>query len=130
MVCGIVCDLLGLEEKPSEDWVSRRHGIPLLEGRPLEEWARLARDDKAYGNVVCRCRHVTEAQIVAAIHRPLGARSLDAVKRRVTAGMGRCQGGFCSPKVMEILERELSMEPESITKAGRGSELLVREGVK
>ena len=130
MVCGIVRDLLGLEEKPSEEWVSRRRGIPLLEGRPLEEWARLAQDDKAYGNVVCRCRHVTEAQIVAAIHRPLGARSLDAVKRRVTAGMGRCQGGFCSPKVMEILERELSMEPESVTKAGRGSELLVQEGAR
>lgn len=128
MVADIVRDLLGLEQKPADAWIARRTGIPLLEGRPLEEWARLAEKDKAYGNVVCRCRHVTEAQIVAAIHRPLGARSLDGVKRRVTAGMGRCQGGFCSPKVMEILERELSMAPEAVTKAGRGSELLVQEG--
>jgi glycerol-3-phosphate dehydrogenase len=128
MVANIVQELLGLEQKPADAWIARRTGIPLLEGRPLEEWAKLAEKDKAYGNVVCRCRHVTEAQIVAAIHRPLGARSLDGVKRRVTAGMGRCQGGFCSPKVMEILERELSMAPEAVTKAGRGSELLVQEG--
>jgi glycerol-3-phosphate dehydrogenase len=82
--------------------------------------------------VICRCRHVTEAEIVEAIRRPVGARSLDGVKRRVTAGMGRCQGGFCSPKVMAILERELALDPTELTKAGPGSELVVglREGLE
>ncbi|MBR3226476.1 MAG: NAD(P)/FAD-dependent oxidoreductase [Atopobiaceae bacterium] len=128
MVADIVRSLLGLVNKPDGSWVAKRKGFVTLEGEPLEVWASLAKQDKAYGNVVCRCRHVTEAQIVDAIHRPLGARSLDGVKRRVTAGMGRCQGGFCSPKVMEILERELGMAPEDVTKAGSGSELLVQEG--
>lgn len=128
MAAGIVSDLLGLEEKGEGEWVPTRKGIPTLEGEPKEKWAELAAEDPAYGNVVCRCRYVTEAQIVSAIHRPLGARSLDGVKRRVTAGMGRCQGGFCSPKVMEILERELAMRPEEVTKCGPGSELLVERG--
>ena len=60
-----------------------------------------------------------------AIHRPLGARSLDAVKRRTRAGMGRCQAGFCSPKVMEILEREVPMSMFDITKNGVGSNFVV-----
>lgn len=128
MVAGIVRDLLDLTEKPAEQFVATRTGIPTLEGEPLEVWAELAQNDPAYGNVICRCRHVTEAQIVAAINRPLGARSLDAVKRRVTAGMGRCQGGFCSPKIMEILERETDMAPTEVSKCGPGSELLVEEG--
>ena len=128
MASGIVSDLLGLTEKPEGEWVPTRKGIPTLEGESQERWAELAKDEPAYGSVVCRCRLVTEAQIVAAIHRPLGARSLDGVKRRVTAGMGRCQGGFCSPKVMEILERELAMRPEEVTKCGPGSELLVERG--
>ncbi len=128
MVASIVVELLSLRERPEDEWVATRKGIVSLEGAPLEVWARLAQKDRAYGNVVCRCRQVTEAQIVLAIHRPLGAKSLDGVKRRVTAGMGRCQGGFCSPKVMEILERELGMAPTSVTKAGPGSELLVQEG--
>ena len=128
MASSIVADLIGLEEKREGEWIPTRKGIPTLEGESREKWAELAADDPAFGNVVCRCRLVTEAQIVAAIHRPLGARSLDGVKRRVTAGMGRCQGGFCSPKVMEILERELAMRPEEVTKCGPGSELLVERG--
>lgn len=128
MAADIVSELLGLDQRPAGEWEPTRKGVPLLEGEPVERWAEIAKNDPAYGNVICRCRLVTEAQIVAAIHRPLGARSLDGVKRRVTAGMGRCQGGFCSPKVMEILERELAMAPEEVTKCGPGSELLVERG--
>ena len=61
---------------------------------------------------------MTEGEIIDAVHRPVGARSLDGVKRRTRAGMGRCQSGFCSPKVMEILERELQADMEEITKSG------------
>ena len=67
---------------------------------------------------------VTEGEILDAIHRPLGATTLDGVKRRTRAGMGRCQAGFCSPKTVEILARELSVDMEKITKAGAGSEFL------
>ena len=85
---------------------------------------KLIRQNPAYANVICRCETVTEGEIINAIRRPVGARSLDGVKRRTRAGMGRCQAGFCSPRVMEILERELSMNPLSVTKHGQGSELL------
>ena len=68
---------------------------------------------------------MSEAQIVDVIHRIPTPRSLDAIKRRTSATMGRCQGGFCTPKIMEILERELGMRPDEITKRGPGSELVV-----
>ena len=84
----------------------------------------------AYGRIICRCESVSEGQILEAIHRPLGARSLDAVKRRTRAGMGRCQAGFCSPKVMEILERELALAPDRVTKHGPGSEIVCGENKK
>ena len=65
-----------------------------------------------------RCEQVTEGEIVDAIHRVPGARSLDGVKRRTRAGMGRCQAGFCSPRVLEILSRELGVPQEQLTKSG------------
>ena len=74
--------------------------------------------------VVCRCEEVTEAEILDAIRRPVGARSIDGVKRRTRAGMGRCQGGFCSPRVLEILCQELGISPLEVTKCGGESKLL------
>ena len=74
--------------------------------------------------MICRCETVTEGEILNAIRRPLGARSLDGVKRRTRAGMGRCQSGFCSPKVMELLAKELGVSPLSLTKSGGASLLL------
>ena len=81
--------------------------------------------DPAYGSIVCRCEQVTEAEIRACIRRPVGARNMDAVKRRTRAGMGRCQGGFCSPRVLEILSEELGVDPTEVTKCGGNSRLLV-----
>ncbi len=81
--------------------------------------------DPEYGSLVCRCEQVTEAEIRAAIRRPVGARTIDAVKRRTRAGMGRCQGGFCSPRVLEILAEELHLDPTEVTKCGGKSRLLV-----
>lgn len=77
-----------------------------------------------YGSIVCRCEQVTEAEIRAAIRRPVGARTIDAVKRRTRAGMGRCQGGFCSPRVLEILAEELGIPPTEVTKGGGESRML------
>ncbi len=82
--------------------------------------------DAANGVLVCRCEQVTEAEVRAAIRRPVGARTLDAVKRRTRAGMGRCQGGFCSPRVMEILAEELGMPLPQVTKCGGESRILDR----
>ena len=93
----------------------------------LEERNQLIKENPAYGNIICRCEMITEGEILDAIHRPLGARSLDGVKRRTRAGMGRCQSGFCSPKVMEILEREVPMPVDQIGKNGVGSEFIVGE---
>ena len=76
--------------------------------------------------MICRCETVTEAEIIQAIHKGPGARSVDAVKRRLRAGMGRCQGGFCGPRVIEILARELGVTEEEICKNQKGSEMLVR----
>lgn len=75
--------------------------------------------------MVCRCEVVTEGEIVEAIKRVPGAKDMDGIKRRTRAGMGRCQAGFCTPKIMEILARETGMTPEEITKSGKGSNLLL-----
>lgn len=80
--------------------------------------------DKAYGKIVCRCETVTEGEILNAIRRPLGARSLDGVKRRTRAGMVRCKSGFCSAKLVEILAKELNVTMTEITKFGGTSYLL------
>ena len=78
-----------------------------------------------YAQIICRCETVTEAEVVDAIHRTPGATNIDGVKRRTRCGMGRCQGGFCMPKVAAILERELQMTPEQVTKKGGHSTLTV-----
>ena len=122
-VAEIARDLLKLEEK--KDIIATRKGILNPAALPLEERNALIRENPAYGQIICRCESISEGEILDAIHRPLGARSLDGVKRRVRAGMGRCQGGFCAPRVMEILARELGINPLEVTKAGPGSELLV-----
>lgn len=79
--------------------------------------------DPAFGRIVCRCEKVTEGEILAAIHSPLPAHTVDAVKRRVRAGMGRCQGGFCRPRVMEILSRELNIPLSEVRLGEKGSEI-------
>ena len=123
MVADIVSGILHLEDNPNFD--GTRKGI--LDPKTLspEAHAALIRENPAYGNVICRCETITEGEIVDAIHRTPGARSLDGVKRRTRAGMGRCQGGFCSPRVMEILSRELGIPMDQVTKSGGNSKLIV-----
>ncbi|MBQ2255763.1 MAG: FAD-dependent oxidoreductase, partial [Clostridia bacterium] len=104
-----------------ENFISKRRGVVKFSECTREEQDALIQENPLYGNVICRCETVTEAEILDAIHRPLGARSVDAVKRRVRAGMGRCQGGFCGPKVIEILARELGCDPTEINKNNAGS---------
>lgn len=81
-------------------------------------------EDPSFGRIVCRCEQVSEAEIRAAIRRPVGAKTLDGIKRRTRAGMGRCQGGFCTPRVVKILSEELGVSPLEITKSGGSSRIL------
>ena len=89
-----------------------------------EERAELIKKNSAYGRIICRCETITEGEIIDAIKAPAGARDVDGVKRRTRAGMGRCQGGFCGSKVVEILARELGCEVNEITKTGKNSKIL------
>lgn len=114
-----------LNPAAKSDYKAARKGILDPNTLSAEDRNALIKENPAYGNIICRCEKVTEGEILDAIHRPLGARSLDGVKRRTRAGMGRCQSGFCSPRTMEILARELNMNMSEITKCGRGSELIV-----
>ncbi len=104
-----------------ENFICKRKGIVKFAEQSREKQDELIKQNPLYGNVICRCETVTEAEILDAIHRPLGAKSVDAVKRRVRAGMGRCQGGFCGPKVIEILARELGVSADEINKNNDGS---------
>ncbi len=121
-VAGMLRDKLDLAEK--EDFIATRKGILNPADLSIDERNELIRKQPAYGTIICRCESVTEGEILDAIHRPLGAKSLDGVKRRTRAGMGRCQAGFCSPRTMEILERELHMGMEEITKSGGASAIV------
>jgi len=114
---------LRLKEKP--DFNPRRKAPPsfrLLSDKEREEL--IARNPK-YGHVICRCEHVTEGEVVEAIRR--GATTVDGIKFRTRAGMGRCQGGFCGPRVVMILSRELKISPTKVTKRGPDSNLLIGE---
>ena len=123
MVAGLVKEMLSLTEK--DNFIVKRTGILHPETLTIEERNALIKKQPAYGNIICRCEMISEGEILDAIHRPLGARSLDGVKRRTRAGMGRCQAGFCSPRTMEILERELGMNMFDITKNGVGSNIAI-----
>jgi glycerol-3-phosphate dehydrogenase len=89
-----------------------------------KERAELIRLNPLYGHIVCRCENASEGEIVDALHRGIPAGSIDAIKRRTRAGMGRCQGGFCMPRVLEIISREGDMGKESVTKSGGKSFIL------
>lgn len=123
MVAQIVEDILDL--KPNPDFDPHREGFLNPQKLSFEERAQLVKENPAYGTIVCRCESVTEGEILDAIHRVPGAKSLDGVKRRVRAGMGRCQGGFCGPKVMEILARERQISMAEVTKSGGDSKLIL-----
>lgn len=122
-VAELLGEKLGLQEK--ENFVATRKGILDPKTLSKEAYQALIRENPAYGQIICRCEQVTEGEILDAIRRPLGAKSLDGVKRRTRAGMGRCQAGFCSPRVMEILARELGVSQAEITKCGGQSRLIV-----
>ena len=123
MVEKIIIDKL--EPQKNEEFNPIRKGIPKFREMNNEERKEIISKIPQYGKIVCRCETVTEGEILDAIRRPLGAKNLDGVKRRTRAGMGRCQAGFCSARILNILSRELNVNPMEITKFGGSSKLLV-----
>lgn len=123
----------GLKMVEKEDFDPVRKASPVFNALSVDERKELIKKNPLYGNVVCRCEHVTEGEIVEAIHSSLPAVTVDAVKRRTRAGMGRCQGGFCGPRVAALLAWELQIREVDVTKEGEGSHLFVgrtKEGMK
>lgn len=114
----------GIIKEKKENYQTGRRVVRFFE-KTKEEQDNLIKTNPLYGRVICRCEKVTEGEIVDAIKRPVGAIDMDGVKRRVRAGMGRCQGGFCTPRVMEILSRELGISYTEVTKRG-GKSWMVR----
>ncbi|MDO4277726.1 MAG: NAD(P)/FAD-dependent oxidoreductase [Lachnoclostridium edouardi] len=117
-----IAEKAGAKEK--KEFCQTRKGIPRVASLSHKERAKLIQENPLYGTIICRCEEISEGEIVDAIKRPLGAKSLDGIKRRVRAGMGRCQAGFCTPKTMEILERETGIPMENICKNRDGSQML------
>jgi glycerol-3-phosphate dehydrogenase len=101
----------------------RRPNMHFMELSDIEK-AKLIEKDPRFGRIICRCEHITEGEIVDVIKRKAGARTLDGVKRRARPGSGRCQGGFCAPRVMEILARELDVDITGVVKDSLGSNIL------
>ncbi len=122
----MVADIIATQAHPAknENFCGTRKGVLNPDKLTAEARAALIKEQPAYGTIICRCEMVTEGEIIDAINRPLGAKSLDGVKRRTRAGMGRCQAGFCSPKTMEILARERRVSLETVTKSGGGSVII------
>ncbi len=113
----------GLALTPKQHFISTRRRVRFHGLSPAQK-AALVAESPAYGRVICRCETVTEGEILAALNSPIPPRSVDGVKRRVGAGMGRCQGGFCAPRIVEILCRELGLTPDQIPQERANSQML------
>ena len=124
-MAGLVAEKLSLPVK--EEFKPERKSVPKLAAMPAGERAALIAQNPLYGNIICRCEEISEGEILDAIHSTLGAKTLDGVKRRTRAGMGRCQSGFCSPRVMEILSRELHLDLTDIRKNGKASRIVLEK---
>ena len=109
----------GLSNELNPLFVEKRHVTRFNELNETEK-SKVIRKNPLYGTIVCRCEMVTEGEIIDALNRPLPPRSIDALKRRCSPGMGRCQGGFCSPKVLALIAKHFNMEMENVPKDKKG----------
>jgi glycerol-3-phosphate dehydrogenase len=115
------------EVKPNSRFNPNRKTTPVLKHLPFEERAEVIRSNPSYGRIVCRCEQVSEGEVRDALGSVIPATTLDGLKRRVRVGSGRCQGGFCTPRVLEIMSEELDIKMTDIKKKGDLSELFYRE---
>lgn len=119
-----ILKVAGLDIIKNEDFKKERKQINFME-LSSEEKAELIKKDKRYGKIICRCEGITEGEIVDSIKRSFGSITLDGVKRRCRPGMGRCQGGFCGPRVQEIISRELNIPMEAVSQEKDNSYILL-----
>lgn len=129
-VAELIADKLNAGKNP--DYIDERKGFVDVKKLSDEEWNELIHQDPAYGVIVCRCETVTAGSIKDALCRSLPARSLDGIKRRVRAGMGRCQAGFCAPRSMEIMQEILGIELDHIQLTNARSKMItskIKEGI-
>lgn len=121
-VASLVRDLL--RPLPNASFNPRRKSRPRLADLPLELRHNLIKQNPLFGQIVCRCEEISAGEILAELHSPLPPKTMDGLKQRLRVGMGRCQGGFCTPHVIDIMSHELNLDPTQVTKKGPGSELL------
>ena len=120
---GLMKDREELKENP--DFNPVRKGIIRFEEQSKEEQARLIQENPDYGEVVCRCEKVTRAEILQAIHNPLGVSTMAGIKYRTRAMMGRCQGGYCQMRLEQMIEEELGKKETEVLYARQGSQVLM-----
>jgi glycerol-3-phosphate dehydrogenase len=118
-------ELLGVELKKKEEYNPIRPKPERFKDFTKKELDKKIQEDPTWGRIICRCETIPEKEIIDAIHAPVGANTVDGVKFRCRPGMGRCQGGFCRPRVIEILSRELNKSYEEITKKGEDTNFLM-----
>jgi len=123
----LVKGILGEDMKENQDFNPKTRKKIRFAEMSDEKKADLIRVEPSFGRIICRCETITEGEIVDAIHRNAGARTINGVKRRCRPGAGRCQGGFCGPRVVEILARELKISPMEVEQEGKDSHILVGE---
>ena len=109
---------------PKVNWCGQRADVHAFAHMSDEEKDAFIKDNPTYGKIVCRCELISEGEVLDAIRRNPGARDMDGIKRRTRSGMGRCQGGFCGPYVMQLLAQELGISLEKVTKNGAGSQMV------
>ena len=120
-VTEMVRQKLAPAENPNFDPAQK--GICRFAEQSDEEKARLIAEDSNYGEIICRCQQITKKEICQAIENPLGVKTISAIKYRAWPTTGRCQGGYCLNRIVEILDKEYGIPPEHITQRGDGSEL-------
>ena len=128
-IAEVVVEAVGNEMylRKKTGWNGKLPKKPAFNRMTASEKQKMIEKNRLYGRVICRCETVTEGEIIEAIRQPVGARTVDGVKRRTRAGMGRCQGGFCGPRVTQILARELGIPVEKVLKERQGSELFYKK---
>lgn len=128
ITCTALRELMDL--KPKTDWNPIRKGIPELNKLSQEERNALIKNRPDYGTIVCRCEEISKGEILDAVRSPIHCQTVDGVKRRVRASLGRCQGGFCTPYIVKILQEETKLSINEITKKGNSSCILSAETKK
>jgi len=113
--------------RQKEKWNPKRHAIPEVRNMNFKDRVELINKNPNYGEIVCRCEEISRGEIIDAIKSPIPVTTIDGVKRRVRPGMGRCQGGFCTPNVLKIIEEVTGQDITDISKKGMDSKLLVEE---